>query len=84
MPRTEESPASHVVIVGHTASEGFVNLLRRSIPPARIVSVCVEEWNKAFAHSRGHTSEPVPEGDAAPSSQFSQLARKLSNKRRTQ
>jgi len=81
LPRAEESPASSVVIVGRTANEGFVNLLRRSIPPSRIVGVCVEEWNKAFAHSRGHTSEPVPEGDADPSRQFSQLARKLSKKR---
>lgn len=81
LPRAEESPASGTVLAGRTASEGFVNLLRRSIPPSRIVGVCVEEWNSAFAHTRGRTAEPIPNGSPDAPREFSQLARKLSNKR---
>jgi hypothetical protein len=34
---------------GKDAAAGFVNLLRRTIPSSRILSVCLEEWDKSFA-----------------------------------
>ena len=32
---------------GKDSAAGFVNLLRRSIPAARVLSVCFEEWKKS-------------------------------------
>ncbi len=34
------------IVSGKESSEGFVNLLRRTIKPKDIVRVCVEEWRK--------------------------------------
>jgi len=39
-------------VAGRDSAAGFVNLLRRSIPPAEVLSVCFAEWNKARAHGR--------------------------------
>jgi len=35
-------------VVGKRSEEGFVNLLRRSIPQRDLVRVCAEEWRRAF------------------------------------
>ncbi|MBI5115717.1 DUF4350 domain-containing protein [Candidatus Poribacteria bacterium] len=35
---------------GKDAAAGLVNLLRRSIPTRRILSVCLEEWQRSFAY----------------------------------
>lgn len=82
IPRLEDTSLEGNVektLTGRGATEGFVNLLRRSIPPGRIVAVCIEEWNSAFAHLRGQA--PDPETTPDPVTQFSALAKKLSNKR---
>jgi len=42
-------------IPGRDAAGGFVNLLRRNIPPARILDVCFEEWTKSLARGGSHT-----------------------------
>jgi hypothetical protein len=34
-------------VTGASAGEGFVNLLRRSVSPSRLLVTCVEEWKKA-------------------------------------
>jgi hypothetical protein len=39
-------------VAGKDSAAGFVNLLRRGIPPAEVVAVCFAEWKKARAHSR--------------------------------
>ena len=36
------------VVEGKESSEGFVNLLRRSIAPSAIFGVCLAEWRKTF------------------------------------
>ncbi|MEI9894518.1 MAG: DUF4350 domain-containing protein [Chthoniobacter sp.] len=36
------------VVAGRESSEGFVNLLRRSIRPSAVFEVCVAEWRKSF------------------------------------
>jgi hypothetical protein len=36
------------VVAGKELSEGFVNLLRRSIRPSAIFGVCIAEWRKTF------------------------------------
>lgn len=42
---SRENPAA-VEVHGKDAEAGFINLLRRSVPPARLVQICVEEWEK--------------------------------------
>lgn len=34
-------------VEGKDTQSGFINLLRRNIPPRRLVSTCVDEWEKA-------------------------------------
>ena len=50
IPAYDETRGEDEIIAGKESSEGFVNLLQRSIPPAEIIGVCVEEWRKACAH----------------------------------
>lgn len=49
IPAYEPQFAEGDVVAGKETSEGFVNLLRRSIRPAEIFDLCVLEWRKAFA-----------------------------------
>jgi Domain of unknown function (DUF4350) len=51
--KTNDEASAHVV--GFDASEGFINLLRRGVPPARVIAVCVDAWRK----SRGHRIRDV-------------------------
>ena len=50
IPAYDETRGDDEIIAGKESGEGFVNLLQRSIPPAEIVAVCVEEWRKSSAH----------------------------------
>jgi hypothetical protein len=43
-------------VVGRDSAAGFVNLLRRGIPSAEVLSVCFLEWKKARAHGRADLS----------------------------
>ncbi len=65
-------------VTGADATEGFVNLLRRSIPTGQILAACVNEWRKArgrrirpeeLAHVetvlRGHDGRGISGKDAA-------------------
>jgi hypothetical protein len=38
-------------VEGRDAAEAFSSLLRRSVSPARILDVCLQEWRKSFARS---------------------------------
>lgn len=42
-------------VPGKDAAAGFVNLLRRNIPPAKILDVCFEEWTKSLTRGGSHT-----------------------------
>ncbi len=48
--RTEDESARGDLVGGRDSTEGFTNLLRRTIPPARILETCVEEWRRSVAH----------------------------------
>jgi hypothetical protein len=37
-------------VTGRETAEGFIALLRRSIPPAEVLRTCVDQWRKSFAH----------------------------------
>jgi len=54
MPPYEEEMARErgEQIEGRDSAAGFINLLRRNIPPADLMKVCLEQWNAHFAHAR--------------------------------
>jgi hypothetical protein len=43
---------SHELETGKDSASGFVNLLRRNVPGAEILNVCLAEWKKSFARNR--------------------------------
>jgi hypothetical protein len=51
IPAYEAPFAEADVIAGKESSEGFINLLRRSIRPAVIFETCLAEWRKTFARN---------------------------------
>lgn len=51
IPAYEPEFAESDVIAGKESSEGFINLLRRSISPNAIFETCVNEWRKTFSHN---------------------------------
>jgi len=51
-------------VVGKDAAGGFVNLLRRNIPPAKILDVCFEEWTKSLTQAGSHTIAGVDRASA--------------------
>ena len=78
--RGEGEASRDDVVAGRNATEGFVNLLRRSIPHSRVVAACVEEWNRAFAHQTGPIG--APDGGESPEQQYLAAARIAAKKRR--
>jgi hypothetical protein len=46
-PEDEAGGAGADEVAGRDSAAGFVNLLRRSIPPGEIVAVCLNEWEKS-------------------------------------
>lgn len=46
-------------VAGKDAASGFVNLLRRNIPPAKLLEVCFEEWTKTIGHGGKQTIASV-------------------------
>ncbi len=82
LPRTESAESAEAeTVAGRSAEEGFVNLLRRAIPPGEVVAACAEEWNKAFARKRGRC-EPPSEPAGNPVQQFADLAETISKRPR--
>lgn len=49
LPPHEDEPRS-AQVKGLDSASGFVNLLRRSIPAAKLPAVCVAEWKKSFGN----------------------------------
>jgi hypothetical protein len=48
VPAFDDSERNSGAVMGKSSEEGFVNLLRRSIPQKEIVGLCVEEWRRAI------------------------------------
>jgi hypothetical protein len=46
-------------VAGKDSATGFTNLLRRTIPPQDILTVCCEEWKKSFSHARKASADPL-------------------------
>ncbi|MBV8819910.1 MAG: DUF4350 domain-containing protein [Acidobacteriaceae bacterium] len=52
LPPRESSADSLVISSRHDSTAGFANLLRRNIVPSRLVSTCLEEWEKVRQKGR--------------------------------
>lgn len=50
-PYADRGAATGPVIAGRDSAAGFVNLMRRSIPPAEIINVCFDQWTRSRARS---------------------------------
>lgn len=46
VPQRRDPRRDEPEVLGKDAQEGFINLLRRSIPAGRVLEACVEEWEK--------------------------------------
>ena len=55
VPALPEDEDQFQPLVGRDAAAGFVNLLRRNIPPADLLRVCFDQWTRSLLHS-GHQS----------------------------
>ncbi len=51
-PHAEPDAARTAIVSGRDSAAGFINLLRRSIPPRDVLRVSWQEWRKSFAHRK--------------------------------
>lgn len=51
-------------IAGRDATAGFVNLLRRNVPPREILNVIFDEWTRALSHRRNVRIASVDQAQA--------------------
>ncbi|PWU08380.1 MAG: hypothetical protein C5B50_29760 [Verrucomicrobia bacterium] len=63
LPPRLDAPESDAVM-GRDAAAGFVNLLRRNIPPRKILDVCFDEWTKTLLHDKAHVIARVDQAQA--------------------
>jgi len=49
LARPAKAAARPDTVTGRDAAAGFIALLRRNIPPDRVLDLCLAEWNKTFA-----------------------------------
>lgn len=47
-------PSRHrdMQVIGRDSAAGFASLLRRNIPPDKLLEVCAGEWRRTFAHDK--------------------------------
>ena len=50
--RTEEPLDARVVVTGRDATAGFVQLLKRSVPPSELLPLCLSEWHRTLPRNR--------------------------------
>jgi hypothetical protein len=77
LPPRDESAGDDDIVTGKEAAEGFVNLLRRTIKPAALLEVCVDEWRKTSAHpsrERARLEEAWASEQARPPKEHNPLA----------
>ncbi len=61
-PRAEETGAA--AVIGKSASEGFDNLLRRSIRTSDVLDACFAEWQKSAAQYGRYSAGRIREAEA--------------------
>ena len=75
LPRHPEPSGGGGEITVRGTAQGFVNLLRRAVPPSRLIGACIDEWNKSFARQAGTLAPPA---DGTPVEQYRLLSETLS------
>jgi len=56
VPPYREPGGDDEALTGKDSSEGFVNLLRRNIPPAELPAVCFSAWLESFAYQHSQAN----------------------------
>jgi hypothetical protein len=88
IPPHEDLDADGGIVRGKEAAEGFTNLLRRSIPPAEIITTCAAEWRKSFHQPQANLKAAIleeliaeeqtrPTRDRNPAALYRQIAAEL-------
>jgi len=72
-PYADETKRDYVE--GKDASAGFVNLLRRNIPPREILNVCFAEWTKSLRYRSNYTIAGVDRASAVMEAERARPAR---------
>jgi hypothetical protein len=52
IPQPAVKPSEEELITGRDSATGFVNLLRRAVPPAELLPLCLAEWKKSQPRDR--------------------------------
>ncbi len=53
VPRRKDEPLdARVVVTGRDATAGFVQLLKRSVPPSELLPLCLSEWRRTIPRDR--------------------------------
>lgn len=50
VPAQPQEAEIDALVTGRGSSEGFLVLLRRSVPPGELLDTCLAEWRRTFAH----------------------------------
>jgi hypothetical protein len=53
------------VVTGKDSAAGFISLLRRGIPPTRLIAVCMEQWKQSFARHPGKMGKTISNMESA-------------------
>lgn len=53
LPPHETGADGGGIVAGRDSAEGFVNLLRRSVPQRELMKTCAAEWKRTFGHRSG-------------------------------
>ena len=61
--RAADAPVD--AVAGKESAAGFLNLLRRSVPPSELLAVCLKEWKRARAHGRTDLNARIDRAAAA-------------------
>ncbi|TAL00370.1 MAG: DUF4350 domain-containing protein [Verrucomicrobia bacterium] len=69
------APAQGRFVAGKDAAAGFVNLLRRNVPPREILEVCFAEWTKSFGTRRALRISSVDQAQTIMESERTRPAR---------
>ncbi len=51
-------------VAGKEAAAGFVNLLRRNVPPRDVLKTCLGEWKKSFTHGARPAAAKLVQAEA--------------------
>lgn len=62
-------------VTGRDAAAGFVNLLRRNIPPRDVLKLCFSEWTRSLWHGGGHSLARIDQAQSVLEAEFARPER---------